>query len=408
MFKKLEEQVIEDRHEAIVEESVRGLDAFKGRNYQDCAGLIKPITRCLNNLGYGRNHQVQFHQLVMELNNLAEDLLSAMPKPNIIAMETEPSITAQFLAEQIKPWVEGIRQELFHTRSAPFTCITDAKKWLAEVDERHGEQERKRDQWGKKVDAWHKGVDEWRRRRAEWDAHWQAILERYPHITGGIEKWLLMQKQGIEVKLPPEDEWQKLKELELAVKSVEIEEVGDLPDKDEQVKIYYALIDDVLEVCKKTGFTYKSAEMHILVDAPPVLPPFTVGIVKETHPLPSGTSLRNRFAQVTIQGGLTSKDLRSLYRSIRQGLGATYTRSLDETHLQLYKLVGLSSAILKRKGAGAFWKSKMEEWNALHPDDKYTTTNGIKFAYGRIADRVEGNAKEEARDERKRKTARKK
>lgn len=391
MFKRLEEQQAEERHQAIAEEWVRGLDAFKGRSYEDYAHLIKPLVQYVISVGYKQANPEA-------LNGLVSGLLST--KPENIPTETEPSITAEFLAEQIKPWVKEIREKLFHSKSAPFACIEDAKKWLAEVDKRHGEWEKKRDEWNRKVDEWHKNVDKYEKRIDDWNTHRQFILEKYPHVKLGLEKWMEMKKQGIEVQVPPEAEWQKLDELQLAVESAKVEDVGDPPERNEEIKIHDALTDSMFEIDKVIDFTWKSLEMYILTDTPPVLPSFTFGIVKRTHTLPSGTSVQNRFAKVTIQAELTFEDLRSLYRSVRQELGIEYSRPLNETNLQLYKLVGPRSLVPKGKGAGPFWKSQMEKWNALHPEDKYTTTNGIKFPYMRIAARVEGSTKEEAQDER--------
>jgi len=359
---------------------IHALEVFRGREPEEYSFLVEPLTDFILSTPKERYP-------LGEVNKLVKAILTG--KPEIVAIDIEPSVTTQFLAEQIKPWVEDIRQKLFHSKSAPFSCIEDAKTWLAEVDKKDNEWKKRMDEWYKEVDAWHKRADEWERRSNEYHDYWQAILEEYPHITGGIEKWSLMKKQGIEVKFPPEAGWQKLNELQLAMQSLEIGEVGDSPEKDEQVKTYYALLDDILEVCKKTGFTYKSAEMHILADTSPVLPPFTFGIVRETHSLPSGTSLQNRFASVTIRGDLTFEDLRSLYRSIRRELGIKHSKRLTKKHLQLYEMVTKRGSIPNGAGTVAFWTSVMKDWNVLHRQDKYKTWKGVKLAYERIIDQVE-------------------
>ena len=376
MFKKLEEQVSEKVPKPIVEETVRRLSAFNGREYEDYAYLIKPATEYVSRAGYRQVDMEEFSEFIREI-------LST--KPKTISMETEPSVTAEFLAEQIKPWVEVIREKLFHSKSAPFSRIKDAEKWLDQV-------RRKRDAWSKAVDEWKRRANEWHEKMLDWREkkleleECALVIDQCPDLNAKLEKF--NEFQDINLTL------QSLR------KALEIGDPGEPPEQDKDMETAYALTHDVVEIRDATGFTYKSAEMHILTDAPPVLPPFTVGIIKETHSLPSGRNLQNRFAQVTIRGDLTFKDWRSLHRTVRQGLGIEYSRPLDERHLELYKLVGSSSAIPKGKGAGAFWKSKMEEWNVLHPGDEYTTPNGVKFAYNRIAARVEGNTKEEAQNER--------
>jgi hypothetical protein len=124
--------------------------------------------------------------------------------------------------------------------------------------------------------------------------------------------------------------------------------------------------------------------MYVLADASPVLPPFTLGISKETHSLPSGTSVINRFARVTIRGDLTFYDLRSLYRSIRRELGITRSKRPTIKHLQLYEMVRRRGSIPRQKGTVAFWESVMKEWNDFHRQDKYKTWKGVKLAYERI------------------------
>jgi len=372
----IDRQEAEKVPEPIIEDYFRNLEPFKRRRHEKCARIIEPFTQYAT----GLVKRVGFEKAgVEELRKLAEDLLSA--EPEIISTEIESPITAEFLASQLKPWIEDIRQRLFHSKSAPFCSVSHAKKWLDEVNKR-------RDEWHKRVDEWNKRVDEWHKRVDEWNNCRQAILEKYPHITGGIEKWSLMKKQGIEVEFPPQDECQRLNEIQHTEESLKLK-IGNPPEQGEEVKTYWALIDAMFEIDKVTGFTWKSLEMYILMDALPVLPAFTVGIVRETHSLPSGTSLQNRFASVTIRGDLTFQDLRSLYRSIRRELGIKRSKRLTKKHLQLYEMVKKKGSIPDRVGTVAFWKSVMKEWNALHRKDKYKTWKGVKLAYERIIAQVE-------------------
>jgi hypothetical protein len=325
-----------------------------------------------------------------ELNKLVEDLLSA--KPKIMSIEIEPSITGELLADRIRPWVEDIRQKLFHSRSAPFRSVTDAKKWLNAVNRTIGEWHKRGDEWHKKADEWEKKADEYEKRSDEFHNYWQAILETYPHLTGGIEKWWLMKEQGIEVELPTEAERQKLHELGLAMESQKpkIGEVGDPPERDEEIKIYDALTDSMFEIDKVIDFTWKSLEMYILADALPILPAFTVSIIRKPHSLPSGVTLSNRFASITTRGNLTDKDLRSLYQTIRRELGIKHLRQLRAEDLQLYKMVAQRGRISKGRGEIVkFWKSIKDQWNIEHPDNPKKTWKGFQGHYKRIISRFE-------------------
>ncbi len=340
-----------------------GLEAFRGHDPEEYSALVEPLSEFV----FSNN----FYNL-SEVNKLVKAILAA--RPETTTMEIEPSVTAQLLADQIKPWIEDIRQTLFHSKSAPFSRIEDAEIWWDKAA-------RRSDEWGKRVDEWSKRVDEWRKRRDEWEARWQAMLKKYPLMKEGIETWASLRKQGIPVELPTQEEWRQLDEINRYVKSLE---VGEPPEQDEQGKVYAALLDDILEIVKVTGFTVKSVKMYILADASPVLPPFTFGILRETHSLPSGISLLNRFARVTIRGELTFEDLRSLYRGIRRELGIKRSKRPTTKHLQLYEMIRRRGDIPSRKGTVAFWKSIMKEWNDLHRQDKYKTWKGVKSAYERI------------------------
>lgn len=351
---------------------ITSLEAFKGHEREEYYFLVDPLTEFI--------WSSKFYNL-SEMDKLARAILTS--KPEAMAVEIDPPVTAQLLAEQIKSWVEDIRQKLFHSKSAPFSCISDAQKWLDAVN-------RKIDEWNKRIDERNKRVDGWNKRSDEYHDCWQAILERYPHIKGGIEEWSLMKKQGIEVEFPTADEWQKLAEIQLAMESLEIGKVGEPPERDEEMKIYDALLDGIWEICKVTGFTVESVEMCILADASPVLPPFTFNIIRETHSLPSGVNLQNRFARVTIRGDLTFQDLRSLHRSIRGALGIKRLKRLTKKHSQLYEIVTKRGSIPKgRGGTVKFWESIKDEWNTEYPSDAYTTWKGIKIAYERIVAQLE-------------------
>jgi len=380
---------------------IMGLEAFRGHDPEEYSALVEPLSEFV----FSNN----FYNL-SEVNKLVEAILAA--RPETTTMETEPSVTAQLLAGQIKPWIEDIRQKLFHSKSAPFSRIEDAEIWWDKA-------KKGADEWSKRVDEWSKRWDEWRKRWHEWEVRlqamlekyplmkadadnegikrtwhewkvrWQAMLEKYPPTKAdkeGIKKtWVALCKQGIPVEFPTQEDLRQFYEIKRYGES----EVGESPEQDEQVKIYGALLDDILEINRVTNFTVLSVKMYILADASPVFYPFTFGIFGGTHSLPSGISLLNRFARVTIRGDETFEDLRSIYRRIRQELGIKRSKRPTIKHSQLYRIVKRRGAIPRQKGTVAFWESVMKEWNDLQPQDKYKTWKGVKLAYERIIAQLE-------------------
>ena len=305
-----------------IKEWVIGLEAFRGHEPEEYYYLVEPLTKFVSNNGFRK---------MDGMNELVKAILTA--RPETTTTEIEPSVTAQLLADQIKPWIEDIRQTLFHSKSAPFSRIEDVRIWLDEAVKRY---------------------DEWHKRYAEW-------LERPSLIKEGMTF----------------TEYVRSNYSELVVEEP--------TQQDEQVKVLLTLMDKAQEIARVTGFTVTSLEMYILADTSPVRPPpFTLRILEETHSLPSGTSILNRFARVTIRGELTFEELRSAYRGIRQELGIKRSKRPTTKHLQLYKMVRRRGDIPSRKGTVAFWKSVITEWNDLHPQDKYKTWKGIKLAYERI------------------------
>lgn len=349
-------------------EWIIGLEAFRGHDLEEYSALVEPLSKFVSNN--------EFYNLY-EVNELAKGILAAGPETT--TMEIEPSVTTQLMADQIKPWVESIRQSLFHSKSAPFKNIEDAQIW-------RGEAEKKVDEWCKGVDEWHKRVEERFRKMDEFHALQQAIKEKLPLFKEDIKMWGELKRQGSSVELPPiyEEIQHIFKEADSITGMLRTLEVGKPPEEDEQVKAYHTLLSEILAINKVTGFTVKSVEMYILADDSPVLPPFTFGILRETHSLPSGMSILNRFARVTIRGDLTFEDLRSLYRSIRRELGIKRSKHPTAKHLQLYNTVRKRGDIPSREGTVKFWVSVMKEWNDLHPQDKYKTWKGVKLAYERI------------------------
>lgn len=350
---------------------ILALDAFRGHDLEEYYYLVEPLTEFVSR---DRDSDLE------ALNKLVIAILGARPETTKTT-QAEPSVTVQFLADQIKPWIEDIRQTLFHSKSAPFSRIKDAEIWWNKAN--------------KRTDEWVKRSREWGKRVNECEACWQAELEKYPLMRNRLffkdeiptwRAWRAFCKEGIPVDVLPQEELPQLDEINRYVESLE---AGEPPEQDKQSRAYIVLLHDIIDIVKVTGFTMESVKMCILADASPVLPPFTFGIHRETHSLPSGISLLNRFARVTIRGELTFDDLRSLYRGIRRELGIKRSKRPTTKHSQLYEMVQQKGAIPSGKGTVAFWRSVMKEWNDLHKQDKYNRWQDVKGAYERIIARFE-------------------
>ena len=348
------------------------LEAFKGRDADKYSFLVEPLSEIV--------YQNQFFNL-RDIDGLAEAILAKVPptgRRETTHTETKPSVTTQFLADQIKPWIEDIRQTVFRSKSAPFNHIEDAQIWWDDARKGVDEWYSRLDEWDSRVDEWDSRVDEWdKKRRGGWGSPWLAMRKRYPLI-----------KKDIDI-----DMWKTLP-LDHPARL----EAGEPPELDEQAKAYGALLDPIIKVCEATGFTVASVIMHILANASLVLPPLSYGITDRTYSLPSNSSIRKRFATITIRSDVTFEELRSAYRSIRRELGITRSKSHTTEHLQLYQIVRERGSIPSGKGTVAFWKSVMQEWNKRYPKAKYTTWKGVKVAYDRLCkkmgDRFQGISSE--------------
>ena len=355
---------------------IASLEAFKGRDADEYRFLFGPLEEIM--------YQNQFYNL-RYIGRLAEAILANVTptgRRETTHTETKPSVTTQFLADQIKPWIEDIRQTLFYSRSAPFNRIEDAQTWWDDLIKRFNEWHSRLDEWHSRVDEWHRRMDEgdeWRKRREQrhdpWgmEGLWSVMRKKYPQISMSIDM----------------DEWKKLP-LDHPARL----EAGEPPELDEQVMVLTTLVDPIFEVSKATDFTLASVTMHILANAPLVLPPLSYGIIDRPYSLPSGSSIRKRFATVTIRSDVTFEELRSAYRSIRRELGITRSKSHTTKHLQLYQIVRERGNVPRGKGTVAFWESVRHEWNERYAKPKYTTWKGVKAAYDRLyrkmGDRFQG------------------
>ena len=355
---------------AIASEWVVRLEAFKGGKHRDVPWLTAAVTEFISRGGFVGIDAQAFNKLIEAI--LAHEL-------GTVATKTKPTASAWFRAQQIRPWVEDIRKTLFATESPPFGCVEDAEKWMGEMEEYASE-------WRGKVDEWINHEHE------RYTASLCVLAERYPSITKGIEAW------GSGSSIPTELSSVDAITLEMLQHLSDDEVPRHLsslrpkkpPEEDDCVRSWQAFLSNMLEICRATGFTAKSVEMHILTDAPLVLPPFRIAVIDEPHLLPSGASLKNRYANVTVQGEMTFDDLRYLYRQVRRVLGLRRLKPFKKKSMQLYEVVVSRGTIPQTRGeVESFWESVRKEYNALNPAHKYKTWKVVKITYERIVARLE-------------------
>ncbi|MFP3897910.1 MAG: hypothetical protein ACLFVD_01140 [Dehalococcoidia bacterium] len=382
----------------IVRAWVRGLEVLKAQEPARYGALIEPFTDFIHAMGFERLQGSGAEAF----SKLVADIIPLVGEPEIAPTGVKPSATAEFLAEQIKPWVQDVRLALFRSQAAPFRSATEARRWLARVNEKLDVWSKALDEWRNDVNEWHDRAGQWHKRADTWHGYWQRILAKYPHYTEGVEQWSLMKEQGIDVKLPTEHELRRLEELDLAIKAIKVGQVEDPPALDRETAGYLDTVTpELFKISKVTGFTWESIEMYILADRLPILPPYTLGILKEAHMLPSGATIENRFAGVTIRSTIAAKDLRSLYRDIREQLGLERSKPFTSEDLELYKMVLARGSISGARGETVkFWESVKDDWNKKHPYNRKRTWKGFQNRYKRITSRIDRITKGETKAER--------
>jgi len=247
-------------------------------------------------------------------------------------VSVEPTVTNEFLSDLITPWIQDIRQEIFNTRVRPFRTHEQAVKWVDEgiVD----------------MENWFNEV----RREKEKLPFWARPF-KYPFDVLN------------QPNVPIPRLAQELDHL-----------LGKRP-------LYLLFSDRVKEVARVTGFSHMSVWCHIIGGTPLTLNKVDTTPEKEIHELPSGEELVSRFVTVQIRGELTFDELRRLYQQIRQDLGVKRSKALNDTHLELYRLVKKRGGPVKGKGSVTFWKQVMEDWNKEHEGDQYKIWKSAKRAY---------------------------
>jgi hypothetical protein len=296
-------------------EMVKNLEAFRRLKPDD--KVIEAIARFA--------YQEQITDL-FGLNKLIEVFAGSLNREDVKPSDLSPStkLTSEFLIDQIMPWVEGVRLELFKSKAAPLSTFEEAHEWLKR------EQEGFRQQYGVETQT-----------KTKSKPVRKAPKEKYPFL-----EYSLRQKPSL---YPP----------------------------------YLACMYRASEIAYATGFDTLSIAYYILAGIRPTLRRVETYSTEEIHRLPSGDSLVNRLVTIEIRGEISFEEQHILYQDIRQELRIKRTKAFSEKHLELYRMVRRNGESPRKKRIVAFWKSKMEEWNEKHPNEQYTTWKGLKIAYER-------------------------
>lgn len=214
-------------------------------------------------------------------------------------------------------------------------------------------------------------------------------------LTDKLRPWMLHSRRTLfNSEIAPFDTWEEAwlwfkDELQKAVReNKKLPAGGPVGPWEEYLRQHQeytpatAFIDEADNIAKVTGFYSTSLLSFVLTDSKPVLSGFELESKEGIYKLFAEEELKYRFITITIKNDISFKDLRSLYQQIRQKLHLTKKKGLNSRHLLIYRLVQSKAyKPLKGKGSVAFWRSVMDEWNKLHPQDTYHGYKGIKRAY---------------------------
>jgi len=344
------------------------------QEYLELVNGLEAVRRCsLKNTSLVK----AFAQIMYEHGSLNLEVANAIIESQVPDdrvsehIETELHVTTEFLIEKIRPWIEDVRQTLFHSREAPFSQEQDAKRWCEEALE--------------KEEQWHKQVDEWMKKSDEWGKHLDAFHEKYPFLREDRDRPLDL--KGIPLsELPSQAEFQEIHDEYGELEKVKPPET---PRCDSQVDKSWALYDELFKIYRATGFTGASMKMHILANVKPVLPPIKLHTREEVTRLPSGIDLVNPFITLTIRSELSFEQLRSVYHDVRRELKIKRTKPYNEKHLELYRMVQERGGAPRGKGTVAFWESVKTEINKKREaKDRYKDWRAPKQAYERLMNKL--------------------
>ncbi len=274
---------------------------------------------------------------LMWVDSLAQTMfLHTIQKPQDYHMEITPDILlrTETLREGLYPWVEKIRQKLFHQTEAPFRNYEEAVKWIRQYD----------------------------------------------------------------IPSSPPDEQGISHSLEGFRRNVRIDyEEGTENDNIIFARINSPL-EKIIYSCQKLttkleiGLDWNSLVFFVLADIRPFVSPIGIGATERYVELPSGKLMRYREVDIKIREDFNRSYFAWMYEEVRRMLKLTRKKPFTDKHVELYLLVSKKGGTPPKKGAVAFWTDIMNQWNCTHAKKhKYSTWKGLEIAYRRLNSRLELN-----------------
>ena len=153
----------------------------------------------------------------------------------------------------------------------------------------------------------------------------------------------------------------------------------------------YDLAKETDRIAKRTGLPQDALVVHVLTGLKPVRSRVRVTERESHYTLPSGEQIHVNEAVVTFRArDLTDKELRSIYRMVKGHVGGKGTTEMGDKDEVLWTLVQDMGGPPHAHGRkGPFWRAVQEKMNEQHPEDPYTTWEGVKSRYYSILARLQ-------------------
>lgn len=234
-------------------------------------------------------------------------------------------LTADYLAESLKPRIRAIRKTHFGDVEPPFDSLQEAEDWANVYDS--GTiflEEEKAKKWASVFGV--KGpLDNW-----EWVAD-DSIGEKLYDMTRSFWKW---------------DEVEN--------------EIFDLSDK--------------------TGISPETLRLYVLADIKPLQTPYEISMPGQEY---CKGKRKCWYVDIRVNTELSFENLIEVYNTVKEALGVKKGKRLNQRHLGLYTMVLERGGAPRGKGTVEFWQALLEEWNDRH-EGMYQEWRCIKRAYDRL------------------------
>jgi len=152
----------------------------------------------------------------------------------------------------------------------------------------------------------------------------------------------------------------------------------------------HKLARETASMAKHTGLSQGALVTHVLTGLKPLRSRAQMKTTRNVYWVPSGEQITVNEATVVFRAqDLTEKELRSVYKNVREHVGGKGTRSLEHKDVEIWTLVQELGGPPQQHGSkGLFWNKVLERWNSENPDEPYTSTNWAKNHYFKAAERL--------------------